>query len=83
MRGVIAIALLAILAFIIIAPFVIRSFGWTSLPDLEKLLTIIFAPIIGLVGAVTGFYYGERSAEQSAERSAERSASGTGTSRQP
>ena len=28
---------------------------------LKSLLALIFAPIVGLVGAVTGFYFGEKS----------------------
>ena len=30
----------------------------------EKFLTIVFAPILGLVGTVSGFYFGEKSAER-------------------
>jgi hypothetical protein len=27
---------------------------------LKSVLTLIFAPVVGLVGAVTGFYFGEK-----------------------
>ena len=32
-----------------------------NIDALKALLEIIFAPIVGLVGAVTGFYFGEKS----------------------
>jgi hypothetical protein len=31
--------------------------------DVQALMTIVFAPMIGLVGAATGFYFGEKSSE--------------------
>lgn len=57
-RGIIAGALLALLSFIIVASFI--SYWWDLLDaaTLEGLLTIIFAPVLGLVGAATGFYFG-------------------------
>jgi len=61
LRGVIAYALLGILAFVILGSFVTLWFDWGTGADVDALLTILFAPLIGLVGAVTGFYYGERS----------------------
>ena len=39
--------------------------SWTSLllsvaafEDVQALMTIVFAPLVGLVGAATGFYFG-------------------------
>lgn len=63
LRGAIAYALLAMLGFVVVAAFITLWFDWGTGEDLETLLTALFAPIIGLVGAVTGFYYGERSAQ--------------------
>ena len=44
--------------------------SWTSLllspaafEDVQALMTIVFAPLVGLVGAATGFYFGEKSSE--------------------
>jgi hypothetical protein len=44
--------------------------SWVSLllqlaafEDVQALMTIVFAPLIGLVGAATGFYFGEKSSE--------------------
>jgi hypothetical protein len=31
--------------------------------DVQALMTIVFAPMIGLVGAATGFCFGEKSTE--------------------
>jgi len=58
MRGVVAGLLLVILAFIITAAFLSYWFNWASQDEIEGLLTIVFAPLIGLVGAATGFYFG-------------------------
>jgi hypothetical protein len=59
LRGRIALLLIALLIAMIIISFIML---WILPADrfdsLTKLLQIIFAPIIGLVGAVTGFYYG-------------------------
>ena len=62
MRGVVAGLLLVILAFIIIAAFLSYWFNWASQDQIEGLLTIVFAPMIGLVGAATGFYFGSTEA---------------------
>jgi hypothetical protein len=46
------------------------TLSWMSLllrlaafEDVQALMTIVFAPLIGLVGAATGFYFGEKSSE--------------------
>ncbi len=57
-RGQIALILILLLVGIVFGSFVTLSFGWVKPDALEKLLTVVFAPIVGLVGAVTGFYYG-------------------------
>jgi hypothetical protein len=58
-RGQIALLLIALLIVVIVTSFIML---WLLPADrfdsLMELLQIIFAPIIGLVGAVTGFYYG-------------------------
>ena len=47
-----------VLAFLYMFIFPAAS---TDIEALKSLLEIIFAPIVGLVGAVTGFYFGEKS----------------------
>ena len=36
---------------------------WLTVPDVKALLEVVLAPVVGLVGAVTGFYYGGKSNE--------------------
>jgi hypothetical protein len=43
-------------AFVFVMPI-----NGANIETLKSLLEIIFAPIVGLVGAVTGFYFGEKS----------------------
>jgi hypothetical protein len=62
MRGVIAVLLLLFLAAVIVAGFVTLWLDLAAIEELDTLLTITFAPLVGLVGAVTGFYYGARAA---------------------
>jgi hypothetical protein len=57
-RGVVAALLLGLLCFIVIASFLSYWLDVVEQDALEGLLTIIFAPVIGLVGAATGFYFG-------------------------
>jgi hypothetical protein len=58
-RGQIALLLVALLVAVVVLSFAALWFLPTNRFDsLMKLLQILFAPIIGLVGAVTGFYYG-------------------------
>jgi hypothetical protein len=60
LRGRIAGALLLILAFIVVGSFLSLWFGWGTNEELTNVLSLVFAPVVGLVGAVTGFYYGEK-----------------------
>jgi len=60
-RSFVAFGLLALLIIVVIASYVCLSAGWIAKDDLKDLLTIVFGPIITLLGAVTGFYYGEKS----------------------
>lgn len=82
-RGRIAFALLAILGFIIAGAFVTLWTGWGADGDVDDLLTLIFAPVIGLVGAVTGFYFGEKSATNAAEAAVEAVSAPSHASRRP
>nr|WP_294528688.1 hypothetical protein [uncultured Rhodopila sp.] len=63
-RGIIALVLVSALCGIIVLAFVYVFVAPAPGPNIEVLKTvleIIFAPIVGLVGAVTGFYFGEKS----------------------
>jgi hypothetical protein len=57
--------LLGLLCFVVVASFVSYWFDLVDQETLEGLLTIVFAPIVGLVGAATGFYFGGSSGARS------------------
>lgn len=57
MRGTIAIVLISILASEIGASFVFIWIHPDRSKDLHDLLTVVFGPLIALVGAATGYYY--------------------------
>ena|SRR5712691_5226477 len=63
MRGLIALILLVILVAVIAASFYVVVFKPKDQVNealLEKVLTIVFGPLITLVSAATGFYFGSR-----------------------
>ncbi len=63
-RRFIAYWLLTILSGILALAWVAILTGLANFQDIQALMTIVFAPVIGLVGAATGFYFGERAAER-------------------
>jgi hypothetical protein len=62
-RRFIAHWLLAILSGVLLVSWLTVLLSLAAIQDVQALMTIIFAPIIGLVGAATGFYFGDRSTE--------------------
>ncbi|MDQ3655332.1 MAG: hypothetical protein M3457_09650 [Chloroflexota bacterium] len=70
--------MLAILGFLVAGSFVSLWFGWASSTELDALLTLLFAPVIGLVGAATGFYFGEKAGEESEKAATKTSDPGKG-----
>jgi hypothetical protein len=63
-RGLIALVLVAALCGIIVLALTfvfVMPVTTTNIEALRSVLEIIFAPVVGLVGAVTGFYFGEKS----------------------
>jgi hypothetical protein len=59
-RVIISLIIVLSLAFIVIATFVsLWTKGNTPVDDIVKVIGAITAPVIGIVGAVTGFYFGE------------------------
>ena len=62
-RGLIALilvwALVGVLAFAVFSSWIVMEAENRS--ALMKVLEVVLAPLVALVGAVTGFYYGEKS----------------------
>ena len=59
-RGWIALSLLGMLAVVLLLAFISMWVGMKA-EVLQTVLTIIFGPLVTLVSAATGFYYGSRS----------------------
>ena len=59
--GTIALLLVSLLIGIVLLGFVSVWFKWVAIADLKQLPELVFTPVATLVGAVTGFYYGEKS----------------------
>ena len=57
-RGRIAQGLIVMLAIVILLAFISLWHYRSSFADLEKLMTIIFGPVIALVGTAIGYYFG-------------------------
>lgn len=53
--------LVFILAIVVIAPLIMLWGKWATITDLKELLTILVSPVVALVGAAVGFYFGEKS----------------------
>ncbi len=62
-RGLVAQGLIVMLAIIILMAFItLWSYG-STFADLEKLMTIIFGPVIALVGTAIGYYFGGKTTQ--------------------
>jgi hypothetical protein len=67
-RQYVSLMIVSSLLFIVVASFgmlvllEIRSDPPFTLNDLQQFLQILLAPVVGIVGAVTGFYFGSASA---------------------
>jgi hypothetical protein len=61
LRGKIALVLVVILGFIVVSAVVFVFINPVNgLGAMKPVLDVLLAPIVGLVGAVTGFYFGEK-----------------------
>ena len=63
-RRFIAHWLLAMLSGVLFVSWLTVLLSLAAFEDVQALMTIVFAPMIGLVGAATGFYFGEKSLEE-------------------
>ena len=67
MRGKIALWLLCMLAGVLLLAFIsiwLKNLIGMDIEMLRTVLTIIFGPLVTLVSAATGFYYGSRSSSR-------------------
>ena len=58
MRAWVAIGLLIILLLTLELPWLALALHWAKPGELRDLLGVLISPVVGLVGAATGFYYG-------------------------
>ena len=63
-RGVIALWLLALLTAAVVFAFAIFWYEPDKVAELKDLLAIVFGPIVTLVGAATGYYFGASAANR-------------------
>jgi hypothetical protein len=62
-RKTIAYALVALLIVVALTPFVALGAKLIPVSDLDTVMKIVFAPVVGLVGSVVGFYFGSQTAQ--------------------
>lgn len=60
-RKLLALVLLAILGFEIVAALLSVIFASGTKDAVKEMLGLLFTPTVALVGAATGFYFGQRS----------------------
>jgi hypothetical protein len=64
-RGRIALFLIILMAATILGSFAILWFHPDRDKELHELLSLIFGPLVALVGAATGYYFGSQAATKS------------------
>jgi hypothetical protein len=60
-RAMIGLLLLVMLAFAIVAPWISVWVDADFFDEVKELFPLVTTPLIGLIGAAMGFYFGERS----------------------
>jgi hypothetical protein len=63
-RGAIALFLVGLMAATIIASFVLLWVHPDRSKELHDLLALVFGPVVALVGAATGYYFGSHAANR-------------------
>lgn len=66
-RGRLAVGLLLLIALIVVAAFASVALGWARGSALKDLLALVFTPLVGLFGAVIGFYFGTKGTGETVE----------------
>lgn len=69
-RRNIAYWLLLLLTIVVTVPLIALWRNWLTVTDIDAVSTALITPVIGLVGAVTGFYFGQnkRASDQEDEQ---------------
>jgi hypothetical protein len=63
-RRFLAIAFPILLAIVVVGSGIVLALWPDRVEVIEKYLSMVFASLLGLVGTVSGFYFGEKSAEK-------------------
>lgn len=58
LRGILAVALVAILAAIVGLSFIAIWWDWATPEEVRELLSALFPPLVALAGTALGFYFG-------------------------
>ena len=58
-RGAIALGLTAVFILLMLFLIAMVATGYLETDRLEKIAAVLLSPLVGLLGAVLGFYYGE------------------------
>ena len=61
-RRRIAYVLVGTLVGVIAFPIIALLTGWMAANDIKEILPLLTGPVVGLVGTVVGFYFGEKAA---------------------
>jgi len=63
-RGIIALILIALMSALIAVSFALFWIHPDRSKDLQQFFSLIFGPVVALVGAATGYYFGSQSANK-------------------
>jgi len=63
-RGIIALILIGLMSTLIAASFALFWIHPDRSKDLQQFFSLIFGPVVALVGAATGYYFGSQSANK-------------------
>jgi hypothetical protein len=63
-RGLIAMILISVMSTLIAASFALFWIHPDRSKDLQQFFSLIFGPVVALVGAATGYYFGSQSANK-------------------
>lgn len=67
MRGILAlilVGLLTVTVLLALGAVMFRNYDTDTMDRIKDVLAIVLGPVVGLVGAVTGFYFGEQSRKE-------------------